>query len=67
MKVLVLGNSITKHAPNISPGLANKDADVFLDNVTEGVLNHSGDLGMKVMAERIFAAADLSISAVTEK
>ncbi len=48
-------------------GLANKDADVFLDNVTEGVLNHPGDLGMQVMAERIFAAADPIIAAVAGK
>ncbi len=48
-------------------GLANKDADVFLDNVTEGVLIHPGDLGMQVMAERIFAAADPIIAAVAGK
>lgn len=31
-----------------------RDAEVFGSNVTDGVLNHPGDLGMQVMAERIW-------------
>ena len=31
-----------------------KDAEVFTDAVTDGVLNHPRDLGMQVMAERIW-------------
>lgn len=32
-----------------------KNAEVFGENVIDGVLNHPGDLGMQVMAERIWA------------
>lgn len=33
-----------------------RDAEVFGANVTDGVLNHPGDLGMQVIAERIWEA-----------
>lgn len=41
-----------------------KDADVFTEAVTDGVLRHPGDLGMQKMAERLWAALEPAMKAV---